>query len=145
MAEFQQWIHALHTDMDKQHADMERLSWASTESESDDLSFGSTPSTAMRMQALNKSKLRRKTTHKLSCSFNKLSMSPAAPLAIPERTHDFGWCDRDDRPDRAQCACGGECDEFFGDEEDVYTKCEASSAPAFAEDNADDLIFDLEL
>jgi hypothetical protein len=72
-------------------------------------------------------------------------LQPAAPVMIPSRTHDFGWCDRDEsRAELVACACGNDCEEFFSDNSQPVAR--ATSSPHREAPSAEDeFIFDMEM
>ncbi|KAJ0406897.1 hypothetical protein P43SY_001748 [Pythium insidiosum] len=140
--------HQLRTQLHALHSDLESMSFASSASPNmldSRLSWSSmedTDSDSDREGASCQS-MRRKTTRKMTSTTRRNS---AMPLPIPARTHDFGWCDRDDmREARDNCACGVDCDDFFhGDDEHTHAfPSSMQNTPASSDE--DDMIFDMEM
>ncbi|GLD97553.1 hypothetical protein PINS_up006243 [Pythium insidiosum] len=139
MAQLRTRIHALHAELESASFPSpmmldSRLSWSSMED---------TDSDSDREVGNYETTMRRKTLRKMPSMSHS---DPATPLPIPARTHDFGWCDRDDlREAREQCACGNDCDEFFAcDEEDAHALSFSMSSRQTPADD-DDMIFDMEM
>lgn len=90
--------------------------------------------------------LRRKNFETKSHKYLFDNRSRAAPVTIPARTHDFGWCDEDDARDSfSACSCGNACHEFFhndGHEAAWSNQCKDLSKP---NESIDELIFDMEM